>query len=73
MPRRKRDKTESVRVTNYDDMTTITISIKNRNKIAMIVDWLERQYYKKTGKRKGYILDDSVTHLLEKIEIEDYL
>ena len=54
-------------------MTTITISTENRNKIAMIADWLEREYYKKTKKRKGYILDDGVTHLLEKIQIEEYL
>ena len=73
MGRKRRDKTEPTRIANYNDMTTVTISTENRNKIAMIADWLEREYYKETKKRKGYILNDAVSHVLEKIEIEDYL
>lgn len=73
MGRKRRDKDEPTRVENYDDMTTMNLTVENRNKIAMIVDYLERDYYKRTGKRKGYILNDGVTHLLKKVRIEDYL
>ena len=73
MGRKRRDKDEPTRVDNYEDMTTMNITVENRNKIAMIADYLERKYYKETQKRRGYILNDGVTHLLEKIEIEDYL
>jgi len=73
MGRPKREKDKPPRVTDYDQMTTINISKTNKDKVAVIVDWLERENYKKTQEREGYILNDGVSYLLNFVKIDQFL
>lgn len=73
MGRKRRDEDESTRINNYEDMTTLTLSKENRDKISVIVDWMERTYYKKEGRRMGYVLNDGIDYLLRDINLEEFL
>lgn len=73
MGRKRRDEDNPIRIENYDDMTTLTLSKENRDKISVIVDWMERQYYKKEGKRMGYVLNDGISYLLKDVRMEEFL